>query len=73
MTFGEVSAAALAELPAERARLEELAAEGLVAFARDGAMRVTPLGRLFVRNVAMVFDAYLGEEAAGRRVFSQTV
>jgi oxygen-independent coproporphyrinogen III oxidase len=31
---------------------------------------VTELGRLFVRNVAMVFDAYLGEKKA---TFSQTV
>ena len=73
MTFGVVAAEALAGFAAERARLAELAREGLVSFASDGALRLTPLGRLFVRNVAMVFDAYLGEEAAPRPVFSQTV
>jgi hypothetical protein len=31
---------------------------------------VTPLGRLFVRNLAMVFDAYLD---GGEARFSQTV
>ena len=25
-----------------------------------GRLRITPLGRFFLRNIAMVFDAYLG-------------
>ncbi|MEN8185382.1 MAG: oxygen-independent coproporphyrinogen III oxidase [Myxococcota bacterium] len=54
--------------------LAPLEAEGLVERRTDGGLRVTGLGRLFVRNVAMCFDAYLpGQRAAGRRVFSRTV
>jgi oxygen-independent coproporphyrinogen-3 oxidase len=36
------------------------------------AIRVTPRGRLFVRNVCMAFDRYLQAKAAGP-VFSRTV
>jgi oxygen-independent coproporphyrinogen III oxidase len=41
----------------------------------DGeSLRVTPLGRLFVRNVAMVFDRYLAAKSKGDGpVFSRTV
>ncbi|MFP2904932.1 oxygen-independent coproporphyrinogen III oxidase [Pyxidicoccus sp. 3LFB2] len=52
--------------------------ERLRAFEDDGLMvrtgsqlELTPLGRLFVRNVAMVFDAYLSR--AERPRFSRTV
>ena len=42
--------------------------------ADDGSLRVTPLGRLLVRNVAMVFDAYLGDQRkTGKPLFSKTV
>jgi oxygen-independent coproporphyrinogen-3 oxidase len=41
--------------------LEPLADDGLVEIASD-AITVTPLGRLLVRTVAMVFDRYLGEQ-----------
>jgi len=55
---------------AELRALEPLAADGLVT--REGArVRVTPLGRLFVRNVAMVFDAHLPQQ--GARPFSRAV
>ena len=59
---------------AELARLEPLAADGLVECASDGSIRVTPLGRLAPRNIAMVFDAYLPAQraTAGAR-FSQTI
>jgi len=50
----------------------------LPGFASDGILeltprmiRVTPLGRLFVRNVAMVFDAYLQQPKAA--TYSKTV
>lgn len=50
----------------------------LAAFLADGVLekteagyRVTDLGRLFIRNVAMVFDAYLAPQDGIR--FSQTV
>jgi oxygen-independent coproporphyrinogen-3 oxidase len=53
--------------------VEELQADGLVTF--DGELlRVTPLGQLLVRNVAMLFDAYLGKHAGEKRpTFSRTV
>ena len=54
-----------------RAGVEELQADGLVTF--DGKLlRVTPLGQLLVRNVAMLFDAYLKKDGA-KRQFSRTV
>lgn len=46
---------------AELARLEPLAGDGLVEVEPD-RLRVTPLGRLLVRAIAMQFDAYLGRE-----------
>jgi len=58
--------------------LTELAApdglidNGFVTAGRD-ALQVEPLGRLFVRNVAMVFDRYLLNKIAGAPVFSSTV
>jgi coproporphyrinogen III oxidase-like Fe-S oxidoreductase len=49
-------------------------ADGLVVLEADGGFAVTPLGRLLVRNVAMVFDAYLPEqERSGKRIFSKAV
>ena len=44
--------------PREWKTLETLATEGLVALEPDW-IRVTPRGRLLVRNIAMVFDRYL--------------
>lgn len=62
-----------------RAALADLEADGLVAW-EGGTLIVTPLGRYFVRNIAMVFDAYLGRPPAsdpdGKPVqirFSRTV
>ncbi|MCX7672763.1 MAG: oxygen-independent coproporphyrinogen III oxidase [Thiobacillaceae bacterium] len=50
---------ALAELP-------ELAADGLIELSASG-FRVTDLGRIFLRNIAMCFDAYLRQESAEAR------
>ncbi len=47
----------------ERPRLEALAADGLVHLETN-QLQVTPLGRLLIRNVAAVFDAYLGSRQA---------
>jgi oxygen-independent coproporphyrinogen-3 oxidase len=47
------------------------AADGLVRVDRAG-VTVTDLGRLFVRNICMVFDTYLAAHE-GRPVFSRTV
>lgn len=53
--------------------------EPLVALAEDGLVRmhgrrlvVTPLGRYFLRNISMVFDAYLGDQAGAPR-FSRAI
>jgi oxygen-independent coproporphyrinogen-3 oxidase len=57
----------------ELQRLEEARAEGLVELA-PGEIRVTPLGRIFIRNVAMVFDRYLREQQMDQRpLFSKTL
>jgi oxygen-independent coproporphyrinogen-3 oxidase len=54
-----------------RAGVKELEDDGLVTF--DGTLlRVTPLGQLLVRNVAMLFDAYLKKDGS-KRQFSRTV
>jgi oxygen-independent coproporphyrinogen-3 oxidase len=56
---------------AEEEALAEFRAEGFVA--RNGSgIEVRPLGRVFIRNVAMVFDAYL-KRPEGHRMFSRTV
>ena len=50
---------------AEAADLEPMVADGIVDVDADG-IRLTPLGRLFVRNVSMVFDTHLrAREKAG--------
>ena len=58
---------------AELQRLEEPRDEGLVALDA-GTIRVTPLGRIFIRNVAMVFDRYLHEQQMDQKpLFSKTL
>jgi oxygen-independent coproporphyrinogen-3 oxidase len=47
---------------AELAELRTLAADGLVELA-PGGMGVTETGRLFLRNIAVCFDAYYSAEA----------
>jgi len=61
------------------AELEELSSQGpwrtdgLLALTPD-AIELTALGRMFVRNVCMVFDRHLRRKAASERpVFSRTV
>ena len=59
----------------------QAALQALAPFEQDGlieldakGIRVTPLGRLFVRNVAMPFDAYLEQlRSAKKPMFSRTV
>ncbi|MCL4522896.1 MAG: oxygen-independent coproporphyrinogen III oxidase [Acidobacteria bacterium] len=58
---------------AETARLEEFIADGLVRVSPD-EIRVTVLGQIFIRNVAMIFDAYLKEQTQeSRPLFSKTL
>ena len=58
---------------AELARLADLVADGLVILDHD-EIRVTPLGRIFVRNIAMVFDRYIEEQKMDHKpLFSKTL
>ncbi len=41
--------------------------------AHDDRLEVTPAGRLFVRNISMVFDRYLTEGRDDRPLYSKTV
>jgi oxygen-independent coproporphyrinogen-3 oxidase len=50
----------------------EFVPEGLVRVS-DDSIEAEPLGRLFPRNVAMVFDAYLRAKRADGPMFSRTV
>ena len=57
----------------ELAALEAPQSEGLVTLERD-EIRVTPLGRLFIRTLAMPFDFYLREQQMDARpLFSKTL
>jgi oxygen-independent coproporphyrinogen III oxidase len=67
--FAEYFAAELGDLAAPGAPQ----ADGLVEVGAD-AIEVTPVGRMFVRNVCMVFDRYLRSRTSGATpVFSRTV
>jgi oxygen-independent coproporphyrinogen-3 oxidase len=57
----------------EIASLEEPAADGLLTL--DSAeIRVTALGRIFIRNIAMAFDRYLREQQMDQKpLFSKTL
>ena len=57
---------------AELASPDGLIANGFVTASRD-ALQVEPLGRLFVRNVAMLFDRYLADKKSDAPIFSRTV
>jgi oxygen-independent coproporphyrinogen III oxidase len=59
-------------LGASLARLDEVREAGFVELDDDG-LRVTPEGRLFVRNVCMAFDRYLMDKEQEKPVFSRTV
>jgi len=54
-----------------RAAMEPLAADGLL-LPHERGFDVTPLGRLFLRNLAMPFDACLARHAE-KPAFSKTV
>jgi len=55
----------------EEQRLREYYDEGFLTREGD-ALRVLPLGQVFIRNVCMVFDAFLRKDGAHRQ-FSRTV
>jgi len=52
-------------------QFEDMESDGLLEVS-DDRMVVSLTGRLFIRNIAMKFDAYLGEKKA-EKSFSQTV
>jgi oxygen-independent coproporphyrinogen-3 oxidase len=57
----------------EMVHLEEPRSEGLVELG-SAEIRVTPLGRIFIRNVAMTFDRYLREQQMDQKpLFSKTL
>ena len=65
-SFDETFAHALARLP-------EFVEDGMVTVTPD-EIRVTTMGRIFIRNVAMLFDAYLEKKAADApKIFSRTL
>ena len=68
--FGRAFAEAYADELASLAGPEE---DGLLVRGPDGSLRITPAGRLLVRNVAMAFDAYLPAQRAAGQQFSKTV
>ncbi|MBI5070084.1 MAG: oxygen-independent coproporphyrinogen III oxidase [Deltaproteobacteria bacterium] len=77
LDLGEIEqkfgAAARQALSPSLIQLRELQDDGLVTFDGD-VLRVTPLGQLLVRNVAMLFDAYLPKHAKDKQqTFSRTV
>lgn len=59
-----------AHFAAELSGLSDLEADGLIATSEDG-LSVTDAGRLFIRNIAMRFDAYLASGAERR--YSRTI
>lgn len=56
----------------ETAELQQYDRAGLIILDREG-FTVTPIGRVFVRNVAMVFDKFLRERSGEGRRFSRTI
>jgi oxygen-independent coproporphyrinogen-3 oxidase len=69
-SFGEPLSA---HLPSLEERLEPFVEDGLLVSSGSG-FRLTPLGRLFLRPIAMVFDAYLdGEGESDQPRYSRTI
>jgi len=56
----------------ELERINALARDGLVAHNLN-LIRVTPTGRLFLRNIAMCFDATLKDQEQKRVIYSRTI
>ena len=71
LTEAEFGAPANELLAESLQALPPLVQDGL-AGVDDAGLRITAKGRYFVRNVAMIMDAYLGK-GQGRPIFSRTV
>jgi oxygen-independent coproporphyrinogen-3 oxidase len=62
------------DFPTELRSMEEIARDGLVVLEAGDGFSVTPIGSLLLRNLAMIFDAYLPDQLdSGRPMFSKTV
>ena len=70
--FGLCFAQTFARELAELSGTDSPVADGLVRITPQ-AIEVTALGRLFVRNVCMVFDRYLRGRSQDKPIFSRTV
>ena len=70
--FGDDFATSFAPELAELAAPDGPQEHGFVRLL-PGAIEVTPVGTLFVRNLAMVFDRYFKSKSGGGPVFSRTV
>ncbi len=53
-------------------QLEPLQQDGLIDLGAE-KLTVTPAGRLLIRNIAMLFDAYLQKQAEQKPQFSRTI
>ena len=53
-------------------RLDPLVEDELLQI-NESTMELSFLGRLFVRNIAMVFDTYLARQQSGNPMFSRTL
>ncbi|MBU1698762.1 MAG: oxygen-independent coproporphyrinogen III oxidase [Candidatus Eisenbacteria bacterium] len=71
LTIDEFGAGLDALLPDELHQMRKYEEEGFLIFESD-KIRVTELGRFFVRNVCMELDAYLDRDSGSRR-FSKTI
>ncbi len=59
--------------PQQHVKLAPFIEDGFITVS-DSGLDITPLGRTFVRNIAMTFDAYLDFPQEGKRpTFSQTI
>jgi oxygen-independent coproporphyrinogen-3 oxidase len=67
--FGEALTDRIPELHANLAPFVE---DGLLSL-EDSTYRLEPLGRVFLRVIAMTFDAYLPGQTGERPIFSRTV
>jgi len=70
LCLGRLPADAVEHYPRARAAVEAHVADGLLEPTTDG-WRATPVGRLFLRNLALPFDRYF--DPAGNVSFSATV
>lgn len=70
----EAASALALDLESARPRLAPFVEDGLIELDASGDLRVSALGRLFLRQIAMVFDAHLGDASTAKpATYSQTV